>query len=161
MPAYLTVVVAVYGLYQLLYVGLDLKYGVQVVTAAAHVAVCNQIVVVDQDHMQQRPYKLLRLKHLQSVQADQVVVRSLVEALTDFHHMLVTQVQHRLDYVYVHPVAWAGQVLAGGVLQVAFTAHRTFVAAHVTLIFQSAVLLVLLMLRGVDMMLGNMFHLDQ
>ena len=53
------------------------------------------------------------------------------------------------------------QVLAGGVLQVAFTVRHIFVAAHVTLTFQSVVLLALLMLRGVDTKLGNMFHLDQ
>jgi hypothetical protein len=151
----------VYGLCQLPYVGLDLKYGVQVVTVAAHVAVCNQIVAAVQDRMQERPFELLQLKHLQSAQADQDVAHSLVEELTDFHRMPVTQVQLQLDYVYVHPVAWAGQVLAGGVLQVAFTVRHIFVVAHVMLTFQSAVLLVLLMLRGADMTLGNMFHLDQ
>ena len=157
----MTVVVVVYGLYQLLYDGLDLKYGVQVATAVAHVAVCNQIVAAVQDRMLERPFELLRLKHLQSAQADQVVVRSLVEALTDSHRMLVTQVQLQLDYVYVHPAAWVAQVLAGGVLQVAFTVRHIFVAAHVTPTFQSVVLLALLMLRGVDTMLGSMFHLDQ
>jgi hypothetical protein len=149
------------GLCQLLYVGLDLKYGVQVVTAVAHVAVCNRTVAEDQGRMLERPFELPQLKHLQSAQADQDVARNHVEALTDFHHMLVTQVQHQLDYVCVHLVAWVAQVLAGGVLQVAFTARHIFVAAHVTLTFQSVVLLALLMLRGVDTKLGNMFHLDQ
>lgn len=127
----------------------------------AHVAVCNRTAAVDQGRMLERPFELLLAKHLQSAQADQDVAHSLVEELTDFHLMPVTQVQPQPDYVYVHPVAWAGRVLAGGVLQVAFTARRTFAVVHAMLIFQSAELLDLLMHHGADTKLGSMFHLDQ
>jgi hypothetical protein len=45
------VVSVVYGLFQLVLLGQDLKYGVAVDQVAAHVAVCNHKQVAAQEHM--------------------------------------------------------------------------------------------------------------
>ena len=42
---------AVTGLYQLVQLGLNLKYGAAVGPAAAHVAVCKHKVAAERDHM--------------------------------------------------------------------------------------------------------------
>jgi hypothetical protein len=87
------VVHAVYGAYLLAWVGQNLKFGVVVVTAAAHVAVNNHLKVADQALMLVRLFVLFQANAIQFAQAVRGAVLKMLTALVDSQVLCKVPVQ--------------------------------------------------------------------